>query len=189
MTLVGYRPLVRRCPGSSLHVPRPARPVGGACPSKKPTCHSLLEGRVPWGALPTCHSLLEGSVTCVGSSTPHAYDACGESWKEHCLRYPPLAVLGPPHTQRMCVETRVGTWPNLPHPCLVHVWSLSLCHSRVAHAPRPPFSLFRLSRLSCLRCTPRVAQGVVCHFFSAWRWHTEGAQGVLDCPLGITELS
>ena len=33
------------------------------------------------------------------------------------------------------------------------------------------------------------AQGVVCHFFAAWRWLTEGAQGVLSCPLGITELS
>ena len=49
-----------------------------------------------------------------GLFTPHAYDACGKSWKEHCLRYPPLAVLGPPHTQRMCVETRVGTWPICP---------------------------------------------------------------------------
>ena len=34
-----------------------------------------------------------------------------------------------------------------------------------------------------------VAQGVLCHFFAAWRWLTEGAQGVLSCPLGITELS
>ena len=39
------------------------------------------------------------------------------------------------------------------------------------------------------RCAPQVAQGVVCNFYAALRWHTEGAQGVLSCPLGITELT
>ena len=125
------------------------------------------------GALKTCHTLFESSVSRVSASGQHASYACGHYQEEHFLWTPPLVVLGPPHTHQMCVETRVGAWPNLPYPCLVHACSLSICHSQVL-----PFQVR----------TPG-AQGVVCNFYAALRWHTEGAQGVLSCPLGITELT
>ena len=69
-----------------------------------------------------------------------------------------------------------------------HVWERDpLCP---ACATRVPSALHFLSLMApFFQVCTLDAQGVVCHFFAAWRWPTEGAQGVLSCPLGITELS
>jgi hypothetical protein len=163
VTLAGSRPLVRRCPGSSLHVPRPASPVGGACPSSLPrVTHCRPMCRREWEplALHTVHRVRRFTE---GASLVASGPKVGVGPSPHS---PPRAV---------CDGPRVGAcalvFPSYStfraYACL-----FSLTHLASLSAGGAPW--LRPGGFSDSPC--RVGD-------------TEGAQGVLSCPLGITELS
>ena len=83
--------------------------------------------------------------------------------------------IGPSHPRNACVWGTCGNVALLAPHVLRHISSPEMWYA--AHSS--------MMLQVCTLCCP----GVPCHFSAAWRWHTEGAQGVLGCPLGIAELS
>ena len=100
-----------------------------------------------------------GACTCVVGGAP----PCGS---------PPGREGLPSHASGVSWGARVGTWPYLI----------------VSAAAAAAFLSFFTHGSFIFRCAPRVARGVVYLFLRRGDWRTEGAQGVLACPLGVTEL-
>jgi hypothetical protein len=164
VTLVGSRPLVRRCPGSSLHVPRPASPVGGACPSSLPrVTHCPPMCRREWEPL-ALHTVHRVRRFAEGASLVASGPKVGVGPSPHS---PPRVVCGGP---------RVGA-------CALIFLSYSTFRA---------LAWLLFSSLIWLPsqqvCAPWLRPGGFFDF-PCRVGDTEGAQGVLSCPLGITELS
>ena len=69
-----------------------------------------------------------------------------------------------------------------------HVWERGpICTACATRVPSAPSLL--VAHGSFVSGAHPGCPGGNLPLLSAWRWPTEGAQGVLSCPLGITELS